>query len=213
MNVLSSARSFLVGGLIRGGGGERSSLGLKSFFYSTYDCSRSVKTSGDGDGGRGPLKRVTLIEGRGSGPSVCASVRKIFKAAGVPVEWDRHTVRVQRDPYSGKYIINSEALQSALETGVVLRGPDSAGNSVDEHGPSILALQKALDAFVGVRLFKSMEGHQPFGHVRIVNIRDTVSGEYTEIEHTVVPGNNSRAHIIILFLKTFQIYWYNRHSI
>lgn len=199
MSVLSSLRSIHhVTGLTRGG--WTSSLKSRSLFYSA-NCGGNVKpVCGDG---QKSLKRVTLIEGRGSGPSICASVRKIFKAAEVPVEWVRHTVRVRRDLHTGKFMINPEALQSAIETGVVLRGPDTAGNSMDDHGSSLLTLQKVLDASIGVRLFKSVEGHQPYGHVRMVNIRDTVSGEYTEIEHTVVPGN-SRAINIILFKRIFE---------
>lgn len=134
--------------------------------------------------------RVTLIEGEGSGPTVCTAVRKIFKAAGVQVEWDRHTLHAHWDPYIGRKVLNPDVVQSAFETGLVLYGSSSAGsmNNEDSVGSASLTLHKLLNASVGVRIFTSIDGHQPFGPVRMVNIRDNVSGEYSEIEHTVVPG-------------------------
>jgi len=127
---------------------------------------------------------VTLIEGLGSGPTICAAVREIFKAAGVWVQWDRRTMHVHRNPYTDRLAVNADLVHSAMETGLVLRGPVSDST----QSSAVLTLHKTLDAFVSVRLFASVEGYQPFGRVRIVNIRDNVSGEYSEIEHTVVPG-------------------------
>lgn len=142
------------------------------------------------NGGKGQPFRVTLIEGDGFGPTLCASVRKIFKAADVPVQWERHTMRVSRNPLTGRQTVNADVVNSAMETGLVLRGP-SAGSSQDGlNSLTALILYKALDAFIGVRLFASIDGHQPFGHIRMINVRDNVTGEYSEIEHSVTPGNN-----------------------
>lgn len=141
----------------------------------------------DSDGRQNRPLRVTLVEGLGSGPAVCAAVRKILKAAGVRVQWDRHTLHVHRNPYTDRTVVNADLVHSAVETGLVLRGPVSDST----QSTAALTLHKTLDAFVSVRLFASVDGHQPFGRVRMVNIRDNVSGEYSEIEHTVVPGKNN----------------------
>ncbi|XP_050440030.1 isocitrate dehydrogenase [NAD] subunit alpha, mitochondrial-like [Adelges cooleyi] len=167
----------------------------RSFVGSTMHAVRRF-ASGDNCTGDGqsekrpnadPLKpfRVTLIEGQGRGPVVCAAVRKIFKAAGIPVQWEKHTMHLQRDA-TGQTAINPELLQSCRETGLVLRGPDPSPDGWQSSAS--LKLRKAMDAYVGVRLFSSLPGYEPFGHVRMVNIRENVSGEYSEIEHTVVPG-------------------------
>lgn len=155
---------------------------------------RSLCTRADVDvccnGEERPL-RVTLIEGEGSGPAVCMAVRKIFKAADVQVEWDRHTLYMHRDPYVGRQVLNPNVVQSAIDTGLVLYGSSST-SLMDKEGmvsSTSLTLHKMLNASVGVRVFSSIDGYEPFGPVRIVNIRDNVSGEYSEIEHIVVPGN------------------------
>lgn len=155
---------------------------------------RGTGNVGSGGGGCGLPLRVTLIEGQGSGPIVCAAARKIVEATGVPVLWDRHTLRVLPDPVTGRLAVDAGLLQSAAETGLVLRYPDSSPAADGSHGSATLALHKALGAFVGVKLFESADGHRPFGPGGVVNIRDNVSGEYSETEHTVVPGKWARRY-------------------
>lgn len=146
--------------------------------------------------------RVTLVEGHGSGPVVCAAVRKIMKAAGVSVQWDRQTVRVHRNPLTDRLTVNADVLQSAAETGVVLLGPTAATTEDGSRGSTTLTLCKALRASVGVHLFKSVDGHHPFGRVHMVNVHDNVSAEFSEIEHIVTPGNIN-SDVPIRFLKVF----------
>ncbi|XP_050053003.1 isocitrate dehydrogenase [NAD] subunit alpha, mitochondrial-like [Aphis gossypii] len=132
--------------------------------------------------------QVTLIEGQGTGPVMCAAVKKIFEAAHVPVQWDSQTLKVYREPKTNRMTVSPEVLSSAARTGLVLRAQDSTVGQSEMQSSDSLALHKALNAFVGVRKFVSVEGHQPYGPVKLVNIRDNVSGEYSEIEHLVVPG-------------------------
>lgn len=149
-------------------------------------CCHGRRCAG-GDDERPPL-RVTLIEGQGPGPTVCAAVRKVVRAAGVRAHWDRRSLNEHRDPRTGRLAVNADVLRSAADTGLVLRGPGAGSAQDGSHGSAALTLHKALGASVGVKLFASVDGHHPFGRVRIVNVRDNVSGEYSEIEHTVVPG-------------------------
>jgi len=131
---------------------------------------------------------VTLIEGQGTGPVVCAAVKKIFEAALVPVQWDSQTLTVYREPKTNRMTVSPKVLSSAAKTGLVLRAQDSTVGQSEFQSSDSLALNKALNAFVGVRKFVSVEGHQPYGPVKLVNIRDNVSGEYSEIEHLIAPG-------------------------
>ncbi|KAF0766746.1 isocitrate dehydrogenase [Aphis craccivora] len=140
-------------------------------------------------GGNQPQSlHVTLIEGQGMGPVVCTAVKKIFEAALVPVQWDSQTLKVYREPKTNRMTINPEVLSSVAKTGLVLRAQDSTMGQNEMQSSDSLALNKALNAFIGVRKFESVEGHQPYGPVKLVNIRDNVSGEYSEIEHLVAPG-------------------------
>lgn len=157
-----------------------------------------VSSAGNGKEHQQPL-RVTLIEGHGTGPVVCAAVRKIFKAAHVPVEWDYQTLGVHRDHKTDRMTVNPQVLSSAQETGLVLCAKDSAVGLNDSAWSDSLALNKALNAFVGVRKFNSVVGHEPYGPVNLINIRDNVSGEYSEIEHLVSPGNNHHDHRLPIY--------------
>lgn len=140
--------------------------------------------------------RVTLVEGQGSGPIMCAAVRKIVEAAGVPVHWDRHTLHVHVDPHTGRPFVNADLVRSATETGLVLRSPDVDPASDGSHGNVGLALHKALGASVGVKLFESAaDGNKSFGRDGIVTIRDNVSSEYSEIEHIAVAGKRALSYI------------------
>lgn len=58
---------------------------------------------------------VTLIEGQDTGPVVCAVVRKIFKAAHVPVAWDYQTLNVHREPKTNRMTVSPKVLSSAAE--------------------------------------------------------------------------------------------------
>lgn len=190
---------------LRGLNGRSQALSLRSL----YTCS-SGDAGGNGCGDnvdgkavvsrdkRTPL-RVTMVEGQGSGPTMCAAVRDILKAAGVQVQWDIQTMHMHRDPSTGRFTVNTDLVRSALETGLVLRSPDSIQEV--SHSSAALTLNKTLDTHIGVRLFASVDGFQPFGHIRIVNIRDNVSGEYSENEHTVIQGNNY--NVTYLFIHTY----------
>eukprot|EP00102_Acyrthosiphon_pisum_P002059 XP_001943134.2 PREDICTED: isocitrate dehydrogenase [NAD] subunit alpha, mitochondrial-like [Acyrthosiphon pisum] len=149
-------------------------------------CGSLVSGAGNGKAQR-PI-RVTVIEGQGTGPVVLAAVRKIFKAALVPVEWDYQTLSVYRDHKTNRMTVNPQLLDSAIETGLVLCAKDSSPRQNDSLESDSLALHKALNAFVGVRKFNSVVGHEPYGPINLVNIREHVSGEYSEIEHLVSPG-------------------------
>jgi len=155
--------------------------------------------SGAGNGKEQRPIRVTVIEGQGTGPVMLAAVQKIFKAALVPVEWDYQTLSVYRDHKTNRMTVNPKVLSSAIETGLVLIAKDSTAGQNDKLWSGSLALNKALNAFVGVRKFNSAVGHEPYGPVNLINIRDNVSSEYSEIEHLVSPGNDNDRYIKFIY--------------
>ncbi|CAH1756127.1 10258_t:CDS:2 [Entrophospora sp. SA101] len=117
--------------------------------------------------------QVTLIPGDGIGPEISASVRKIYKAAGVPIEWEE--VNVTPVIKDGKTAIPDEALLSIKKnTGYVSLN---------------LTLRRAFNLFANVRPCKSVVGYKtPYDNVDTVLIRENTEGEYSGIEHIVVEG-------------------------
>ncbi|CAJ0764464.1 3198_t:CDS:2, partial [Entrophospora sp. SA101] len=104
----------------------------------------------------------------GIGPEISASVRKIYKAAGVPIEWEE--VNVTPVIKDGKTAIPDEALLSIKKnTGYVSLN---------------LTLRRAFNLFANVRPCKSVVGYKtPYDNVDTVLIRENTEGEYSGIEH------------------------------
>jgi len=57
------------------------------------------------------------------------------------------------------------------------------------HQSLNLALRKQFNLFANVRPCKSLQGYKtPYDNVDLVTIRENTEGEYSGIEHTIVPG-------------------------
>ena len=81
-----------------------------------------------------------------------------------------------------------EALDSVIRNKVGLKGPFATPIGKG-HRSLNLTLRKALNLFANVRPCKSIEGYKTkYENVDVVTIRENTEGEYTGIEHEVVPG-------------------------
>ena len=65
---------------------------------------------------------VTLIPGDGIGPEISASVKKIFEAGRVPIQWEEVNVTPIRDEKTGKMILPAQLYESMNRTKVGLKG-------------------------------------------------------------------------------------------
>ncbi|CAG8433798.1 11380_t:CDS:10 [Diversispora eburnea] len=129
---------------------------------------------------------VTLIPGDGIGPEISESVKRIYKAAGVPIEWE--SVSVTPVMKKGKTAIPDEALNSIMKNTVALKGP-LATPIGKGHVSLNLTLRRTFNLFANVRPCKSIVGYKtPYDDVNTVLIRENTEGEYSGIEHTVVDG-------------------------
>ncbi|RKO88668.1 hypothetical protein BDK51DRAFT_36230 [Blyttiomyces helicus] len=129
---------------------------------------------------------VTLIPGDGIGPEIAESVVKIFSAANVPVVWE--SVNVTPFLKDGKTTIPEDARISVERNKVALKGP-LATPIGKGHQSMNLTLRRTFDLFANVRPCKSIVGYKtPFDNVDTVLIRENTEGEYSGIEHMVVPG-------------------------
>jgi isocitrate dehydrogenase (NAD+) len=131
--------------------------------------------------------RCTLFPGDGIGPEIAKAVQVIFEAAKVPVEWEHHTISTHAVTPGGD-LISQEALDSVIRNKVGLKGPFATPIGKG-HRSLNLTLRKALQLYANVRPCKSIPGYKTkYDDVDIVTIRENTEGEYTGIEHEVVPG-------------------------
>ena len=131
--------------------------------------------------------RATMFPGDGIGPEISKAVMYIFDAAKVPVEWEHHTISTHAVTPGGD-LISQEALDSVIRNKVGLKGPFATPIGKG-HRSLNLTLRKALNLYANVRPCKSIPGYKTkYDDVDIVTIRENTEGEYTGIEHEVVPG-------------------------
>ncbi|KAF6022798.1 hypothetical protein EB796_018900 [Bugula neritina] len=132
-------------------------------------------------------RQVTLIPGDGIGPEISAAVQQIFQVAGAPIEWESVDVTpvMQSD---GKFGIPQTAIDSVIKNKIGLKGP-LATPVGKGHRSLNLALRKEFNLYANVRPCKSIDGFKTaYDDVNIVTIRENTEGEYSGIEHTIVPG-------------------------
>ncbi|KAJ3284915.1 NAD-dependent isocitrate dehydrogenase [Borealophlyctis nickersoniae] len=148
--------------------------------------SRNYATAGEGVYTEDGKRMVTLIPGDGIGPEISRSVVQIFEAEGVPIAWE--SVNVTPVLKDGKTTIPQDALESVNRNKVALKGP-LATPIGKGHVSMNLTLRRTFDLFANVRPCKSIVGYKtPFDNVDTVLIRENTEGEYSGIEHSVVPG-------------------------
>lgn len=129
---------------------------------------------------------VTLIEGDGIGPEISQSVKDIYAAAKVPIEFE--SVDVTPLLIDGKTTLPQPAVDSVNKNLVALKGP-LATPVGKGHTSMNLTLRRTFNLFANVRPCKSVVGYDtPYENVDTVLIRENTEGEYSGIEHTIVPG-------------------------
>jgi len=130
---------------------------------------------------------VTLFPGDGIGPEISEAVCDIFKFASVPVSWEEHQISTHAVTPGGD-LISKEALDSVRRNKIGLKGP--LGTPIGKGHKSLnLTLRKALNLYANVRPCKSIEGFKTkYDNVNVVTIRENTEGEYSGLEHEVIPG-------------------------
>lgn len=114
------------------------------------------------------------------------SVVDIFSAAKIPIEWEECDVTpILKD---GKTAIPDAAIESIRKNTVALKGP--LATPVGKGHVSLnLTLRRTFNLYANVRPCRSIQGFKtPYDNVDTVLIRENTEGEYSGIEHVVVPG-------------------------
>jgi isocitrate dehydrogenase (NAD+) len=130
---------------------------------------------------------ITLIPGDGIGPEVSEAVVRIFKVAGLGVEWERHDAGVTAFKRFNQ-TLPLELLDSVRRNKVALKGPVTT--PIGEGFTSVnVGLRKALDLFANLRPVKNIAGvASRFQGVDMVIVRENTEDLYSGLEHEVIPG-------------------------
>ncbi|XP_017016860.1 isocitrate dehydrogenase [NAD] subunit alpha, mitochondrial [Drosophila kikkawai] len=123
--------------------------------------------------------KITLIKGEGAGPELMSAVQEVFKAAKAPVEWDVHD-EYQVSPDNED--VAPAILESLRKNRVGLKGPVDS-----RHWQRHIRNQFKQYAYVSA--CKNIQGLEtPYGEFDVMIIRDQSEGDYSGVEHSVVPG-------------------------
>ncbi len=131
--------------------------------------------------------KVTLIPGDGIGPEVTGAAVRIIENTGVKIDWE--TINAGSDAFE-KYreYIPKELIASIERTGVALKGPVTT--PIGGGFASInVTLRKKFELYANYRPIKNLPSLPTrYPSVDLVIVRENTEGEYSGIEHEVVPG-------------------------
>lgn len=135
------------------------------------------------------VHKVTMIPGDGIGPELMYAVKEVFQSANVPVVFEEFWVSEVQDRCDDKLIDNLVA--SVLRNKVALKGilATPTWYNVSDLQSVNMNIRKKIDLFANVVRVKSIEGINIRHHgLDIAVVREQTEGEYSSLEHEVVPG-------------------------
>jgi isocitrate dehydrogenase (NAD+) len=132
-------------------------------------------------------RTITLIPGDGIGPEVTEAVVRIFAAAGLDIEWERHDAGVIAFEKYGKSL-PMELVDSVHRNKVALKGPVTT--PIAEGFTSVnVGLRKALDLYANLRPVRNLPGVESrFQDVDLIIVRENTEDLYSGLEHEIIPG-------------------------
>jgi len=130
---------------------------------------------------------ITLIPGDGIGPEVSAAVVRILEGTGLKFEWERFIAGAEAFEKYKEYI-PQELYESMERTRVALKGPVTT--PIGKGFASInVTLRKRFELFANFRPIRNVPGIPTrYPGVDLIIVRENTEGEYSGIEHEVVPG-------------------------
>ncbi|EOO04221.1 putative isocitrate dehydrogenase subunit 1 protein [Phaeoacremonium minimum UCRPA7] len=134
---------------------------------------------------------VTLIPGDGIGAEVADSVKTIFKADNVPIEWEQIEVSGldEGKPTGRTEDLFKESVASLRRNKLGLKGILHTPISRSGHQSFNVAMRQELDIYASIVLIKNIPGYETrHNNVDLCIIRENTEGEYSGLEHQSVPG-------------------------
>ncbi|XP_055897009.1 isocitrate dehydrogenase [NAD] subunit beta, mitochondrial-like isoform X2 [Biomphalaria glabrata] len=131
---------------------------------------------------------VTLVPGDGVGPELMGGVREVFKAAGVPVEFEEvfiseisPNISASLNTVLDSFRRNKVGLKGIIKTPTTFKG--GALQTLN------MRIRRELDLFANVVLVRSIPGFQTrHNNLDFIIIREQTEGEYSALEHESVKG-------------------------
>jgi isocitrate dehydrogenase (NAD+) len=112
---------------------------------------------------------------------------RIFKAAAVDVDWERHEAGVNAFKRFNQSL-PIELLDSIRRNKVALKGPVTT--PIAEGFTSVnVGLRKALDLYANLRPVRNLPGVESrFANVDLIIVRENTEDLYAGLEHQIIPG-------------------------
>ncbi|KAL4783471.1 hypothetical protein BJX76DRAFT_252472 [Aspergillus varians] len=159
----------------------RSPVAARSFATIQQDIFKPTKYGGK--------YTVTLIPGDGIGAEVAESVKTIFKADNVPIEWEQVDVSGVNTGNKHSEELFKESIASLRRNKLGLKGILFTPVERSGHQSFNVALRQELDIFASVVLIKNIPGYKTrHDNVDLCIIRENTEGEYSGLEHQSVQG-------------------------
>ncbi|EIT72794.1 isocitrate dehydrogenase, gamma subunit [Aspergillus oryzae 3.042] len=159
----------------------RSSLAARSFASVQSDIFKPTKYGGK--------YTVTLIPGDGIGAEVAESVKTIFKADNVPIEWEQVDVSGVDAGNKHSEELFKESIASLRRNKLGLKGILFTPVERSGHQSFNVALRQELYIFASIVLIKNIPGYKTrHENVDLCIIRENTEGEYSGLEHQSVQG-------------------------
>ncbi|TVY28939.1 Isocitrate dehydrogenase [NAD] subunit, mitochondrial [Lachnellula hyalina] len=160
---------------------QTSSSAARSFATVQSDIFKPTKYGGK--------YTVTLIPGDGIGAEVAESVKTVFKADNVPVEWEQVDVSGVESGDKHSEDLFREAVASLKRNKLGLKGILHTPVERSGHQSFNVALRQELDIYASIVLIKNIPGYKTrHDNVDLCIIRENTEGEYSGLEHQSVPG-------------------------
>lgn len=147
------------------------------------------------------MKKVTLIIGDGIGPEIVESVKRVFKAANVQIEWEETNAGESVMAEYGTPLPQN-VLDSIKRNKIALKAPLTT--PVGDGFRSVnVQLRKELDLYANVRPIISLEGvNSPLkkgDNIDLCIVRENTEDLYSGVEHMV--GDDAAESIKIITRK------------
>lgn len=129
---------------------------------------------------------VVLIPGDGIGPEIAASVKDIFAAASVPVDFVEHAAGLECFEKTGT-TLPASTIDAIKQHRVALKGPTTTPLG-GGHKSVNVTIRKSLELYANVRPSKSLPSVKTrFDNVDLIIVRENIEDTYAGIEHWQSP--------------------------
>ena len=144
------------------------------------------------------MKKVTLIMGDGIGPEIVESVKKIFAAAGVQIEWEETNAGISAWEKYGE-TLPEHVIYTIKQNKVALKAPLTTPVGGGFRSVNV-QLRKELDLYANIRPIISLEGVKSrYENIDLCIVRENTEDLYSGVEHMV--GDDAAESIKIITRK------------